>query len=79
MPHILRDVNTIVATLLTQHRIFHDRAIILVSSHPSLTSQDNERLILGRVFMDGCHSRPLKWSPHLSILPHCHLWAFSEE
>ncbi len=53
MPHILRDVNPIVATLLTQHHIFYDRAIIIVSSHPNLASQDNERLILRRVPMDG--------------------------
>lgn len=56
MPHILRDVNPIVATLLTQHHIFYDRAIIIVSSHPNLASQDNERLILRWVFMDGNHS-----------------------
>ena len=49
MPHI----NPIVATLLTQHHIFYDRAIIIVSSHPNLASQDNERLILRRVPMDG--------------------------
>ena len=52
MPHILRDVNPIVATLLTQHHIFYDRAIIIVSSHPNLVSQDNERLILRRMPMD---------------------------
>ena len=56
MPHILRDVNPIVATLLTQHHIFYDRAIIIVSSHPDLASQDNERLILRWVPMDGYHS-----------------------
>ena len=56
MPHILRDVNPIVATLLTQHHIFYDRAIIIVSSHSNLASQDNERLILRRVPMDGYHS-----------------------
>ena len=56
MPHILRDVNPIVATLLTQHRILYDRAIIIVSSHPSLASQDYERLILCRMPMDGYHS-----------------------
>ena len=56
MPHILRDVNPIVATLLTQHHIFYDRAIIIVSSHPNLVSQDNERLILRWVPMDGYHS-----------------------
>ena len=56
MPHILRDVNPIVATLLTQHYIFYDRAIIIVSSHSNLASQDNERLILRRVPMDGYHS-----------------------
>ena len=53
MPHILRDVNPIVATLLTQHHIFYDRAIIIVSSHSNLASQDNERLFLRRVPMDG--------------------------
>ena len=56
MPHILRDVNPIVATLLTQHHIFYDRAIIIVSSHSNLASQDNERLIFRWVFMDGYHS-----------------------
>ena len=56
MPYILRDVNPIVATLLTQHHIFYDRAIIIMSSHPNLISQDNERLILGWVFIDGYHS-----------------------
>ena len=56
MPHILRDVNPIVTTLLTQHNIFYDRAIIIVSSHPNLASQDNERLILRWVPMDGYHS-----------------------
>lgn len=56
MPHILRDVNPIVATLLTQHHIFYDRAIIIVSSHSNLASQDNERLILRWVPMDGYHS-----------------------
>ena len=56
MPHILRDVNPIVATFLTQHHIFYDRAIIIVSSHPNLASQDNERLSLRRVPMDGYHS-----------------------
>ena len=56
MPHILRDVNPIVSTLLTQHHIFYDRAIIIVSSHPNLASQDNERLILRWVPMDGYHS-----------------------
>ena len=55
MPHILRDVNPIVATLLTQHHIFYDRAIIIVSSHSNLASQDNERLILRWVPMDGYH------------------------
>ena len=55
MPHILRDVNPIVATLLTQHYIFYNRAIIIVSSHPNLASQDNERLILRWVPMDGYH------------------------
>ena len=55
MPHILRDVNPIVATLLTQHHILYDRAIIIVSSHPNLASQDNERLILRWVPMDGYH------------------------
>jgi len=49
MPHILRDVNPIVATLLTKHHIFYDRAIIIVSSHPNIASQDNERLILRRM------------------------------
>lgn len=57
MPHILRDVNPIVATLLTQHHIFYDRAIIIVSSHSDLASQDNERLILRWVPMDGYHTR----------------------
>ena len=56
MPHILRDVNPIVATLLTQHHIFYYRAIIIVSSHSNLASQDNERLILRWVPMDGYHS-----------------------
>lgn len=56
MPHIFRDVNAIIATLLTQHHIFYDRAIIIVSSHSDLTSQDNERLILRWVPMDGNHS-----------------------
>ena len=56
MPHILRDVNPIVATLLTQHHIFYDRAIIIVSSHSNRASQDNERLILCWVPMDGYHS-----------------------
>ena len=56
MPHILRDVNPIVATLLTQHHIFYDRTIIIVSSHSNLASQDNERLILRWLPMDGYHS-----------------------
>ena len=56
MPDIPRDVNPIVATLLTQHHIFYNRAIIIVSSHSNLASQDNERLILRWVFMDGYHS-----------------------
>ena len=56
MPHILRDVNPIVATLLTQHHIFYDRAIIIVSSHSNLASQDNERLILWWMSMDGYHT-----------------------
>lgn len=56
MPHTLRDVHPIVATLLTQYHIFYNRAIIIVSSHPNLASQDNERLILRRVPMDGYHS-----------------------
>ena len=56
MPHILRDVNPIVATLLTQHHIFYDRAIIIVSSHSNPAPQDNERLILRWVPMDGYHS-----------------------
>ena len=55
MPHILRDVNPIVATLLTQHNIFYDRAIIIVSSHPNLASQDNESLILRWVPMNRYH------------------------
>ena len=46
MPDIPRDVNPIVATLLTQHHIFYNRTIIIVSSHSNLASQDNERLIL---------------------------------
>ena len=37
MPYILRDVNPIVANLLTQHHIFYDRAIIM-SSHPNASS-----------------------------------------
>ena len=45
-PNTPRNINPIVATLLTQHHIFYDRAIIIVSSHPNLASQDNERLIL---------------------------------
>ena len=56
MPHILRNVNAIIATLLTQHHIFYDRAIIIVSRHSNLASQDNERLILRWVPMDGYHS-----------------------
>ncbi len=56
MPYILRDVHPIVATLLTQHHIFYDRAIIIVSSHSNLASQDNERLILGWMPMDGYQS-----------------------
>ena len=56
MPHILRDVNPIVTTLLTQHHIFYDRAIIIVRSHSNLASQDNERLFLRWVPMDGYHS-----------------------
>ena len=56
MPHILRDINPIAATLLTQHRIFYDRAIIIVGSHSNIASQDNERLILCWVPMDGYHS-----------------------
>ena len=52
MPHIPRNVNSIVASLLTQHHIFFDRAIIIVSSHSNLASQDNERLILRWVPMD---------------------------
>ena len=56
MPHILRNVNPIVATLLTQHHIFYDRAIIIVSSHSNLASQDNERLIFRWVPMDRYHS-----------------------
>jgi len=56
MPHILRDVNPIVATLLTQHHIFYDRAIIIVRSHSNLALQDNERLILRWVPIDGYHS-----------------------
>ena len=55
MPHIPRDVNPIVATLLTQHLIFYDRAIIIVSRHSNLASQDNERPILRWVPMDGYH------------------------
>ena len=53
MPHILRNVNPIVVTLLTQHHIFNDRAIIIVSSHSNLASQDNERLILRWMPMNG--------------------------
>ena len=64
MPHILRDVNPIVATLLTQHHIFYDRAIIIVSSHSNLASQDNERLILRWVPMDG------HYSPRLHRIQH---------
>ena len=64
MPHILRDVNPIVATLLTQQHIFYDRAIIIVSSHSNLSSQDNERLILGWVPMDGYHSPRLHCIQH---------------
>ena len=56
MPHILRDVTPIVSTLLTQHHFFYDRAIIIVSSHSNLASQDNERLILRWVPMNGYHS-----------------------
>lgn len=56
MPYIFRDISPIVATLLTQHHIFYDRAIIIVTSHSNLASQDNERLILRRVPMDGYHS-----------------------
>ena len=56
MPHILRDINPITATLLTQHHFFYDRAIVIVSSHSNLASQDHERLILRWVFMDGYHS-----------------------
>ncbi len=56
MPHILRDVNPIIPPLLTQHHIFYDRAIMIVSSHSYLASQDNERLILRWVPMDGYHS-----------------------
>ena len=56
MPHILRDVNPMAPTLLTQHHIFYDRAIIFVSSHSNLASQDNERLILRWVPMDGDHT-----------------------
>ena len=64
MPNAFRDVNPIVATLLTQHHIFYDRAIIIVSSHSNLASQDNERLILRWVPMDGCHSHWLHGIQH---------------
>ena len=53
MPHFFRDVSSIITTLLTQHHLFYYRAIIVVSSHSNFASQDNERLILGWVFMDG--------------------------
>ena len=69
MPHILRDVNPIVATLLPQHYIPYDRAIIIVSSHPNLASQDNERLILRWVPMDGYHSPWLHRIPNPLRLP----------
>ena len=55
-PNTPRNINPIVATLLTQHHIFYDRAIIIVSSHSNLASQDNERLILRWVPMNGYHS-----------------------
>ena len=64
MPHILMDVNPIVATFLTQHHIFYDRAIIIVSSHSDLASQDNERFILRWVLMDGYHSPRLHRIEH---------------
>jgi len=64
MPHILRDVNPIVATLLAQHHSFYDRAIIIVSSHSNLSPQDNERLILRWVPMDGYHSPGLHRIQH---------------
>ena len=62
--YILRDVNPIVATILTQHHFFYDRAIIIVSSHSNLASQDNERLILRWVPMDGYHSPRLHRIKH---------------
>ena len=64
MPHTLRNVNPIAATLLTQHHIFYDRDIIIVSSHSNLASQDNERLILRWVPMNR-HTRP-----HLQSIQH---------
>ena len=56
MPHTLRDVNPIVTTLLTQHHIFYDSPIIIMSNHPNLASQDNERLILRHAPMNSYHS-----------------------
>ena len=55
-PHTPRNINPIAPTLLTQHHIFYDRDIIIVSSHSNLASQDNERLILRWMPMDGNHS-----------------------
>ena len=45
-PNTPRNITPIVATLLTQHHIFYDSPIIIVSSHPNLASQHNKTLIL---------------------------------
>ena len=42
VPDAFGDVYSIDAVFLTQHHIFYDRAIIIVNSHPNLTSQDNK-------------------------------------
>ena len=82
MPLTLRNVNPIAATLPTQYHIPYNSPIIIMSSHSNLASQDNERLILRRVPMDGYHSPRLHriqetmtssssdwWKPYAEITP----------
>ena len=64
MPNTLRNVNPVAPTLSTQHHTSNNSPITIMSSHPNLASQDNERLILRHVPMDGYHSPWLYRTQH---------------
>ena len=53
VPYVLGDIYAVDAILCAKHHRLYHRAVIIIGCRAHFASQDNERLILRRMPMDG--------------------------